>query len=133
MKFTKIGIVLLVSYLFLSAFSLEKGKEGTVYAFGMAASFTDTIVYYTEVQALDSVKLDKHKFLPGRDRYSSQLKSYLEYDRGIPGRVCMIYFSTSKEKLEKEAAGMLNKYKKNKSVTAQRIEVGEFRFKYAGK
>ncbi|KAA6338251.1 hypothetical protein EZS27_013723 [termite gut metagenome] len=133
MKFAKTALVLLFSLIFLSAFSLKKEKDEAVYAFGVAASFTDTIVYYTEVQALDSIKLSKHKFLPNRDAYSYQLKSYLEYERGIQGRVCMVYFSNNKKKLEKEATKLLNKYKKNKGITTQRIDVAEFRFKYAGR
>jgi predicted solute-binding protein len=133
MKFTKISLVLLFSFILLSAFSLKKEKDGLVYAFGIAASFTDTIVYYTEIQALDSAKLNKHKFLPNRDAYSYQLKNHLEYERNIPNRVCMIYFSNNKKNLEKEATKLLNKYKKNKGITTQRIDVAEFRFKYAGK
>ncbi|KAA6317515.1 hypothetical protein EZS27_032340 [termite gut metagenome] len=133
MKFTKISLALLFSFIFLSAFSLKKEKDETVYAFGVAASFTDTIVYCTGVQVLDSVKLDKYKFLPNRDAYSYQLKSYLEYQRNIPNQVCMIYFSNNKKNLEKEATKLLNKYKKNKNITIQRIDVAAFRFKYAGK
>jgi hypothetical protein len=135
MKFTKIGFALLFSFLFLSAFSLRlrKEKDELVYAFGIAASFTDTIVYHTEIQLLDSVKLNKHKFLPNRDTYSYQLKNHLEYERNIPNQVCMIYFSDNKKKLEREATKLLNKYKKNKGITIQRIDVAEFRFTYPGR
>lgn len=35
--------------------------------FGVAASFNDTVVYFTDIQVLDSVKLDKGGFLPKRD------------------------------------------------------------------
>ncbi|KAA6330590.1 hypothetical protein EZS27_020723 [termite gut metagenome] len=135
MKFTKIGFALLFSFLFLSAFSLRlrKEKDELVYAFGIAASFTNTIVYHTEIQLLDSVKLNKRKFLPNRDTYSYQLKNHLEYERNIPNQVCMIYFSNNKKKLERETTKLLNKYKKNKGITIQRIDVAEFRFTYPGR
>jgi hypothetical protein len=131
MKFVKIGWIFLFSFVFLSAFSLKKEKEG-VYILGISASFMDTIVYYTDIQLVDSVKLDKHGFLPKREVYSYQLKKYLENEKNIPNRVCMIYFSKRKKVLEKEAAKLLKKYEKNKNTDLRQIEVSEFRFTYAG-
>jgi hypothetical protein len=81
---------------------------------------------------MDSVKLDKHGFLPKREAYSYQLKNYLENEKNIPNRVCMVYFSKRKKGLEKEAAKLLNKYEKNKNTILRQIDVSEFRFKYTG-
>ena len=75
------------------AFSLKKGSHKPVYAFGISASFTDTVVYYTDIQLLDSVHLDKGGFLPHRELYSYQLKNFLEFEMNLPNRTCMIYFS----------------------------------------
>ena len=47
-------------------------------------SFNDSIVYYTDIQVLDSVELDKNGFLPKRDLYTYQLKNYLEYNLKKP-------------------------------------------------
>jgi hypothetical protein len=127
MKFARTGWAILFSFVFLSAFSLKKEKE-EVYIWGISASFTDTIVYYTDIQLVDSVKLDKHGFLPKREVYSYQLKNYLENEKGISNRVCMIYFSKRKKDLEKEATKLLNKYKKHTNTTLQQIGVSEFRF-----
>ncbi|KAA6351431.1 hypothetical protein EZS27_001240 [termite gut metagenome] len=132
MKSVRIGLALLFAFIFFSAFSLKKEKESWVYAFGVSTSFTDTVVYYTDIQLLDSVKPGKHGFLPKRDVYSYQLKNYLEYERNIRNRTCMIYFSSNKKKLEKEVIKLLNNYKKNKSILIQRIEATEFRFTYPG-
>lgn len=79
-----------------------KDKEKAVYAFGVAASFNDSIVYYTDIQVLDSVELDKNGFLPKRDLYTYQLKNYLEYNLKKPDYTCMIYFSET-GKVGKEA------------------------------
>jgi 16S rRNA A1518/A1519 N6-dimethyltransferase RsmA/KsgA/DIM1 with predicted DNA glycosylase/AP lyase activity len=133
MKFVKIGWVLLFSFIFLSAFSLKKEKEKEeVYIWGISASFTDTVVYYTGIQLMDSIKLDKHGFLPKRDVYSYQLKNYLENKKNIPNRVCMIYFSKRKKTLEKETEKLLKTYEKNKNTTLQQLEASEFQFTYAG-
>ena len=113
-----------------SAFSFKKGKgEKAVYAFGVAASFNDTVVYFTDIQILDSVKLDKGGFLPKRDLYTYQLKNYLEYDLKSLDYTCMIYFSENKKKLEKEAAKVKSKYKKNKTIVLMPIAPEAFRFK----
>jgi len=128
MKSAKIVLTVLLAFVLCSAFSLKKQKKD-VYAFGLSASFTDTVVYYTEIQLLDSIQLDKSDFLPHRDLYSYQLKNYLEYQKGQKNRTCMIYFSENKKKLEKEQVKVLNKYKKNKNVVIQQINKTDFLFK----
>ena len=77
----------------------------------------------------DSVKLDKGGFLPKRDLYTYQLKNYLEYDLKSLDYTCMIYFSENKKKLEKEAAKVKSKYKKNKTIVLMPIAPEAFRFK----
>ncbi|KAA6349498.1 hypothetical protein EZS27_003095 [termite gut metagenome] len=128
MKLTKITFALLLSFIFLSSFSIIK-KNKQVYVFGVSVSFMDTIVYCTDVQLLDSVELDKQGFLPHREHYSYQLKNYLEYQKNALNQTCMIYFSTDKIKLNKEAIKLLDRYKKNKGTIVERIEVSGFQFK----
>lgn len=99
-----------------------------MYAFGVAASFNDSIVYYTDIQMLDSVTLDKNGFLPKRESYTYQLKNYLEYNLNKPDYTCMIYFSESKSKLEKEAVKVQGKYKKNKGMLLETIKSEVFTF-----
>lgn len=77
---------------------------------------------------MDSTALDKNGFLPKRDLYSYQLKNYLEYDLKKPDYTCMVYFSESKKKLEKEAVKVKAKYKKG-TMVLQAIESGKFSFK----
>lgn len=114
-------------FVLCSAFSLKQ-KEKAVYAFGVAASFNDTVVYYTGIQVLDSVKLNKNGFLPQRELYSYQLKNYVEYDLKKPDYTCMIYFSESKVKLEKEAGKVKSKYRKG-NLSLQAIAPEAFTFK----
>lgn len=72
MKSIKILCSLLLVLMVCSAFSLKGSKS--VYIVGVSASFTDSLVYFTEIQLLDSVRLDKNKMLPERSQYSYQLK-----------------------------------------------------------
>ncbi|WP_353333337.1 hypothetical protein [Bacteroides sedimenti] len=130
MKFIKNVFPAVLMILLLSSFSfLGKGnKQKPVYAFGVSASFTDSIVYYTEIQQLDSVHLTKDGFLPKRDAYSAQLKLFLE-NRGEAGRTCMIYFSNSKKTINKEFDKITKRYKNKKSVSFQKITANDFQFK----
>lgn len=128
MKIIKVVLSVFVAFILLSAFTMKKGQK-EVYAFGISASFTDTVVYYTNIQVLDSVQLGKNDFLPKRESYTYQLKNYLEYQRGEKNRTCMIYFSENRKKLEKEYNKILNKYKKDKTIRLNVITPEEFTFK----
>ena len=128
MKYVKILFAIALVFTMCSAFSLKKGSHKPVYAFGISASFTDTVVYYTDIQLLDSVHLDKGGFLPHRELYSYQLKNFLEFEMNLPNRTCMIYFSENRKKLEKEATKILSKYKRSNRIIVTRVDAEKFRF-----
>ena len=128
MKYIRLIMAVALTFLVCSAFTMKKDKEKPVYVFGVAASFSDTLVYYTDIQLLDSVVLDKNGFLPQRDMYSYQLKNHLEYNLGKQNYTCIIYFSDNKKKLEKEASKVKSGYQKGEQ-TLQAIEPSEFQFK----
>ena len=128
MKFVKIFASLFLVFMVCSAFSLKgKKQESGMYMAGVSASFTDSLIYFTDVQFVDSVVLDKNKLLPLRELYSEQLEDYLENNLGMKNRTCFIYFDKKKDKVEKEIKKMKAKYlKEGKSVLK---EVGtEFKF-----
>ena len=95
MKSIKILCSLLLVLMVCSAFSLKGSKGKSVYIVGVSASFTDSLVYFTEIQLLDSVRLDKNKMLPERSQYSYQLKNYLENEEGLTNRTCFVYIFNS--------------------------------------
>ena len=128
MKYVKILFAIALVFTMCSAFSLKKGNSKPVYAFGISASFTDSVVYFTDIQILDSAKISKDGFLAHRELYSYQLKNYLEDNRLQQNSTCMIYFSDNKKKIDKEALKVLGKYKKNKSIVLQKIDPEKFRF-----
>lgn len=128
MKYVKILFAVALVFTLCSAFSFKKGHSKPVYAFGIAASFTDSVVYFTDIQLLDSAKLTKEGFLAHRELYSYQLKNYLEDNRLQENSTCMIYFSENRKKLEKEATKILTKYKRGKNVIVSKIEADKFHF-----
>ena len=128
MKYVKILFAIALVFTMCSAFSLKKDHSKPVYVFGISASFTDTVVYFTDIQILDSAKVSKEGFLAHRELYSYQLKNYLEDNLLQQNSTCMIYFSENRKKLEKEATKILNKYKKNNRMTVSRIDSDKFHF-----
>ena len=128
MKYIRICLMAVVGVMLLSAFTM-KGKEKPVYVFGVGASFKDSVVYFTEVQAVDSVALDKNGFLPRREMYAYQLKNYLEYEKSQPDYTCVVYFSENKNKLEKEASKVRKQYEKAKTFVIEKVGMSDFSFK----
>ena len=111
MKYVRILCAVALVFALCSAFTM-KDKEKAVYAFGVAASFNDSIVYYTDIQVLDSVELDKNGFLPKRDLYTYQLKNYLEYNLKKPDYTVKVK----------------GKYKKSKNMVLQVVKPEAFTF-----
>ena len=111
MKFVKIVASLFIVLAVCTASTKEK-KKG-MYMVGVSASFTDSLIYFTDIQFLDSVELDKDELLPMRGQYSDQLDSYLEQVKGMENRTCFIYFDEKKDKVEKTIKKMKEKYQKD--------------------
>ena len=126
MKHVKIVFAVMLVFTLCTAFTMKSHKP--VYAIGIEATFNYSEVYCKQIKVLDRPVLDKNGFLPKRDLYSYQLKNYLEYDLKKPDYTCMIYFSESKKKLEKEAVKVKAKYKKG-TMALQTIAPDKFSFK----
>lgn len=105
-----------------------------MYMFGFAASFNDTIVYFTDIQEVDSAWIEKKsKFLQNRDLYASQLRDFLAKKKQMPHRTCIVFYNKKRAKLEKKFVKMRRLYSKGKDgrehFDMRQLEAGEFRFK----
>ena len=97
---------------------------------GVSASFTDSLVYFTDIQFLDSALVDGKGFLVGRSQYSVQLKDYLETKEGGKNRTCFMFFNLKKNKLQKELQKLKEKYNKGKNMVLKDVNP-EFKFEKA--
>ena len=129
MKSFKLIVSLFFVFALCSAFTMKNEKEG-VYVAGVSASFSDSLVYFTEAIFVDSVVLDKNDFLPQRYQYSSQLTDYMLQKYGLPNRTSFVYFNVSKEKLEKTIKKLKEKYQKSGKSQLKQVDA-EFKFKKA--
>lgn len=99
-RFLTFFIVLVVS---TAAMLAKNDKKDVVYIFGASISFSDSTVYFTEIQEIEGVKLAKG-FLPHRHMYAYELKDYMNFKEDMPGRTSVIFFSKKRSSLEKKEA-----------------------------
>ena len=84
------GALLLMAMLLPTTSNAKGVVTPRMYMFGFAASFNDTIVHFTDIQAVDSVWIDsKTQFMLGRENYSNMLRSYLNQQQ-MPNRTCIV-------------------------------------------
>ena len=112
MKSFKFLVSLFLVLMVCTASTLEDNKKG-MYIVGVSASFTDSLIYFTDVQFVDSVTLNSEKLLSNRSQYSEQLEDYLKMREGGKNRTCFIYCNKKKASLEKMVKKMKEKYQKD--------------------
>lgn len=125
----KIFPLLLLAILFTvnSAFTANQNKkEKAIYAFGVSASFSDTLVYFTTIQKLPGAKLDKKGFLEDRALYGYELKDFLS-QIGMMHRTNILFFDLDRSKLQKKLNKLQTKYLQKKTEI-QILEETEFKF-----
>ena len=81
------------------------------YMFGFVANFTDSVIYMTDIQTVDSVWYDsKSKLLIGRNNYSNQLRDYFTNQLNMPHRTCITIFALTRKEAEKKYLKMKKQY-----------------------
>ncbi len=101
------------------------------YLYGFIANFTDSVVYFTDIQEVDSVWYDKKtKFLLGRSSYSAQLKNYFTYTLNKPNSTCIVSFGLTRKAAEKKYAKLKKQYtdKHAGAYEIRSLNENEFRF-----
>jgi hypothetical protein len=133
-NFVKMLCLMGVALIMMSAQSSKEAKvkevknKKAVYMLGVSASFTDSLVYFTEVQKVEGIKLGKKELLPERQHYSQQLQTYLE-QQGLQNRTCFVYYDRSEAGLKKLSAQLKEKYQKNNTrLLIQQVNPNEFHF-----
>ena len=99
----------------------KKKVQTEVYVWGVSLSFSDSVVYFTEIQHIEGAIIED-KLLPNRHLYAYELKEYMSYEENMPGRTSFIYFSDKRSKLEK----------KEQKVKKRLVEGGEKTVRYLG-
>lgn len=120
-------ILFLLSLLFCSVASYA-GRQ-TVHLYGFAASFNDSIVYFTDLQTIAQAAIDRNNFLYGREEYSNQLRDYLAA-QGYPHATCVTVWATSRAALEKKYQRMRSRYLMLANRRAKKNGTASYTIKY---
>lgn len=116
----KKGLSLIVMLVLLVFTASAKSDNKGVYVMGVSISFSDTIAYFTEVQLIEGVKLDKGtKFLPDRQHYAHELQDYMAVQEGVPNRTSIVLFAKSEKSLKKKEAKVKNRLQKRRGLTVR--------------
>ncbi len=112
-------ILVSLSLLLFVAVQAQKKGDG-VYVMGVSYSFSDSIAYFTEVQFMDSVALEKKtKFLPKRDIYSEELQTYMAIQENKPNRTSIVIFAKNKNKIKKREAKLKKRLENKRGLTVR--------------
>ncbi len=107
----------------------QKPKSDRVYMFGVSASFTDSVVYITDLQVVDTAYfLPRSGYLAERTLYSSQLQLFLEEQCGQTNQTGTVFYHRKRKKLERIYLSVKKKYAKDKAVVVQPLGTDRFRF-----
>ncbi len=107
----------------------SKVKAATASLFGYAMSLSDSTVYLTDIQRLDSVYLDKKSgFLMDRQLYSMQLQAYLEDSLHLENMTTAVFFHKKPKKAEKKHAKVEKHNRQDGTLKFKRISADDFHF-----
>lgn len=114
--------------------SAKRVQEPKMYIFGFSGSFNDTIVYFTNIQEIDSAWIDtKNKFLQTRQMYSYQMRDYLADKMQMPRRTCIVVANKNRKKVEKKYLKFKKLYTQSKDhqqhYDIRYVEDKDFHFK----
>lgn len=119
----------------MASVSAKGYKQCKVYMFGIATSFNDSTVYFTDVQVLDTacVRTDRTHFLINRADYSYQLRDYLK-KQGQSTPTCITVYSTDEKQIYKKFIKIRNKYEKKmkSSIFIKDIPTTDFAYRILG-
>ena len=102
------------------------------YMFGFVASFNDSIVYFTDIQEVDSIWLTtKKNMLAGRSNYSYQLRDYCANKLDMPKRTCIVISDVKRKNVEKKYLKMKKQYtvKNEGKYDVRYLTASDFQFK----
>ena len=107
-----------------------KGR-GKVYLFGVCQQLTDSMVYITSIQEIDSIDLErKTKFLPFRSEFSIQLKEYMEGTLQRRYQTACVFYSSKRKKISKKYYKIKKRYLDNSYTRVVMLDDTRFRFKH---
>lgn len=134
-------LMLLIPVAGIAKKKAKKDEDGTrrvtMYVCGMNFSFNDSLVYFTDIQVMDTVAVyGKYDILKNRDQYAYQLRNFMTDKLHRPNTTSVILHNMDKEKLTKKLLKLRDKYvftgkgkkKKLSNYDIRNLSSEEFKF-----
>ena len=131
MKYLKLIALAVVLSACLTAHADKKPETTKAYLFGFVANFTDSVIYFTDIQEVENVTIQKKtKFLKDRSAYSDQLRYYFNEKLKMPHRTCIVSFGLTRKEAEKKYVKMRKLYTEKNAgrYDVRYIAEGDFKF-----
>ncbi|MBR1498048.1 MAG: hypothetical protein IJ615_00205 [Bacteroidaceae bacterium] len=104
-------------------------RQQKTYMMGTAISFTDSVIYITDMQVVDSVTIQrKTHFLMDRQAYSLQLQRYLEAQKKGSHFTTAVCFGQKKKNMERRYLAIYKRYSKRNDLHISLVDQSQFRF-----
>ena len=129
-RFVWVAVMLVVTLLAVAKQKPTQYGRGSVkvYLFGVSQQLTDSVVYLTFINEVDSFDLAKKtKFLPFRSEFSLQLKEYMEGTLHKDHQTTVVFYSASRKKLSKKYYKIKKRYLDNPYTKIVPIDGFKFR------
>lgn len=127
-KKMKLRLYLALAAMLLPSLMFAAQKNVPLYVCGLATSFNDSTVYFTEIQKIDSAYVDsKTGFLYGRDSYSYQLREQMQ-KHGLSHATCITFFAKDKKDIDKKYAAFKKRYATKGRYNVKYLTTAEFNF-----
>lgn len=107
----------------------RKDNPRKVYAYGAAESLNDTLLYLSPIQELQGAELDRSGFLIFREEYEAQLQQYIQTQHPGQETLCVIVYSTSRNKLEKKYLRLRREWNRRSHRRFTELPVTDFQFR----
>ena len=102
-----------------------------MYIFGVCQQLTDSVVYITNINEVDSIDLEKKtKFLPFRSEFSLQLKEYMEGRLEKKHQTSCVFYSASRKKLSKKFYKIKKRFLDNTYTRVVMLDSDRFKFRH---
>ncbi|PIN28114.1 hypothetical protein [Prevotella intermedia] len=129
-KFVLIAVILFGLTTTITAKDAYKAVK--VYMFGFSASFNDSTVNFTDIQAVDAYVENNHThFLVNRDEYSYQLRYYMESIQPDSNPTCLVVYALTQKNAIKKYLKLQEQYTKKAKIKyiVNAIPTSKFSFK----
>lgn len=133
MKYYKFVLIAVMLWgLTTTIIAKDSYKAAKVYMFGFSASFNDSIVHFTDIQAVDAfIENNRAHFLVNREEYSYQLRYYMESLPKSNYPTCLVVYALTQKQAMKKYLQLQEKYTKKakQKFIINSIPSSQFSFK----